>query len=68
MHHTSLISQIILEIELQESNLPKLLDLKYLGKSGEKYKKHFIYLNGLGIRDLFWDNQVLLILTGSIIY
>jgi len=55
---------IILEIELQESNLPGLLDLKYLGKSGEKYKKHFIYLNGLGIRDLCWDNQDLLILAG----
>ncbi|MDY6900036.1 MAG: DUF3616 domain-containing protein [Cyanobacteriota bacterium] len=55
---------IILEIELQESNLPRLLDLKYLGISGEKYKKHFIYLNGLGIRDLCWDNQDLLILAG----
>lgn len=55
---------IILEIQLQESNLPRLLDLKYLGKSGEKYKKHFIYLNGLGIRDLCWDNQDLLILAG----
>lgn len=54
---------IILEIELQ-SNLPGLLDLKYLGVSGEKYKKHFIYLNGLGIRDLCWDNQDLLILAG----
>ncbi|MGB3638794.1 MAG: DUF3616 domain-containing protein [Rivularia sp. (in: cyanobacteria)] len=55
---------IILEIELQESNLPGLLDLKYLGISGEKYKKHFIYLDGLGIRDLCWDNQDLLILAG----
>ncbi|MEO1433150.1 MAG: DUF3616 domain-containing protein [Cyanobacteria bacterium J06633_8] len=55
---------IILEIELQESNSPGLLDLKYLGISGEKYKKHFVYLNGLGIRDLCWDNQDLLILAG----
>ncbi|MEM9926496.1 MAG: DUF3616 domain-containing protein [Cyanobacteria bacterium P01_D01_bin.50] len=55
---------IILEIELQESNCRGLLDLKYLGKSGEKYKKHFIYLNGLGIRDLCWDNEDLLILAG----
>ena len=55
---------IILEIELQESNLPGLLDLKYLGINGEKYKKHFIYLDGLGIRDLCWDNQDLLILAG----
>ncbi len=53
---------IILEIELQEINTQGLLDLKYLGKNGEKYKKHFIYLNGLGIRDLCWDNQDLLIL------
>lgn len=55
---------IILEIELQESNCWGLFDLKYLGKSGEKYKKHFIYLNGLGIRDLCWDHQDLLILAG----
>ena len=55
---------IILEIELQESNCQALLDLKHLKKSGEKYKKHFIDLNGLGIRDLCWDNQDLLILAG----
>jgi hypothetical protein len=55
---------IILEIELQQSNLPGLLDLKYLGRSGEKYKKHFIYLDGLGIRDLCWDDRDLLILAG----
>ena len=55
---------IILEIELQELNSPGLLDLKYLGISGEKYKKHFVYLDGLGIRDLCWDNQDLLILAG----
>jgi len=28
------------------------------------YKKHFIYLNGLGIRDLCWDGEDLLILAG----
>ena len=39
---------IILEIELQETNLSGLLDLKYLGRSGEKYKKHFIYLDIAG--------------------
>lgn len=55
---------IILEIELQESNCRGLLNLEDLGKNSEKYKKHFIYLNGLGIRDLCWDNQDLLILAG----
>ena len=43
---------IIWEIELQESNCSGLLDLKYPERSGDKYKNHFIYLDGLGIRDL----------------
>jgi hypothetical protein len=54
---------IMLEIEL-ETGSPEVLKLKEIGDKGELYKKHFIYLNGLGIRDLAWDGKDLLILAG----
>jgi hypothetical protein len=54
---------IILEIELEDSS-PGLLKLRKLGKEEKLYKKHFIFLNGLGIRDLCLDGQDLLILAG----
>jgi hypothetical protein len=40
------------------------LGLKAIGTEGELYKKHFLKLGGLGIRDLCFDGQDLLILTG----
>ncbi len=49
---------VMLEIEL-EPNGTDLLKLKQ-----EKYKKYFIYLNGLGIRDLCLVGENLLILAG----
>ena len=52
---------VILEIELETSNLG-LFKLKQIEK--KLYKKHFIYLNGLGIRDLCLDGEDLLILAG----
>lgn len=51
---------VLLEIELEMSN-PGLLALRQSGQE-KLYKKHFIYLNGLGIRDLCWDGEDLLIL------
>ena len=53
----------MLEIELEES-APGLLKLKEIGCDRELYKKHFINLNGLGIRDLYLDGENLLILAG----
>nr|WP_200892293.1 DUF3616 domain-containing protein [Aliterella atlantica] len=53
---------VMLEIEL-ESSAPNLLKLKQLS-ANQLYKKHFIYLNGLGIRDLCLDGEDLLILAG----
>ena len=50
---------VMLEIEVEMSN-PGLLKLKQIGQG--QYKKHFIYLNGLGIRDLCLDGEDLLIL------
>jgi Protein of unknown function (DUF3616) len=54
---------IILEIELAASS-SGLLNLSPIGEDGKGYKKHFISLNGLGIRDLCCDGQDLLILAG----
>jgi len=53
---------VMLEIELETSS-SSLLKLKQIGQENQ-YKKHFIYLNGLGIRDLCLDGKDLLILAG----
>lgn len=54
---------VMLEIEIEESS-SGLLKLKKIGEQEKLYKKHFIYLNGLGIRDLCLDGEDLLILAG----
>jgi len=54
---------MMLEIDL-ETTSPEVLKLKQLGEQGKLYKKHFIYLNGLGIRDLCLDGADMLILAG----
>jgi hypothetical protein len=55
---------IILEIELEDLS-PNILGLQEIGKEKVLYKKHFVYLNGLGIRDLTFDGKDLLILAGA---
>lgn len=54
---------VMLEIELENSS-PGLLRLRNIGEEGKQYKKHFIFLNGLGIRDLCLDGGDLLMLAG----
>ncbi|BAY08920.1 DUF3616 domain-containing protein [Calothrix sp. NIES-2098] len=54
---------VILEIELEDSN-PGLMTLKSIGAENKAYKKHFLWLDGLGIRDLYLDGEDLLILAG----
>lgn len=54
---------IILELAFSPTNSTRLT-LKHIGNDGELYKKHFFDLNGLGIRDLCWHGQDLLILAG----
>ena len=54
---------IILELEFEETS-SSLLKLRKVGSEGQVYKKHFLKLGGLGIRDLCFDGQDLLILTG----
>ncbi len=52
---------IILELEIEEDS-DQLLHLKPIGPDGQRYKKHFLQLDGLGIRDLCLDGQDLLLL------
>ncbi|MBD2740026.1 DUF3616 domain-containing protein [Coleofasciculus sp. FACHB-1120] len=54
---------IILEVEVAET-APGILTLKKIGKDGQQYKKHFVELNGLGVRELCLDGEDLIILAG----
>ncbi|MEO1622496.1 MAG: DUF3616 domain-containing protein [Cyanobacteria bacterium J06632_3] len=54
---------VILELEVEEKE-PGILDLKAIGDNSEYYRKHFVNLNGLGIRELCLDDNNLIILAG----
>ncbi len=54
---------IILEIEVEEST-DGVLTLNNIGKADRRYKKHFVHLNGLGVRDLCFKGNDLIILAG----
>lgn len=56
---------ILLEIEVEQGSSHEL-HLKTIGNVGRQYKRHFLDLNGLGIRELCWDknHESLLILAG----
>jgi hypothetical protein len=54
---------IILEISVQEKE-PGILSLKSIGDEKRLYKKHFLDLDGLGVRDLCRDGEDILILAG----
>jgi hypothetical protein len=55
----------ILEVELKEDNDdPFTLELKKIGPNEQPYRKHFLDLGGLGIRDLCVRGSNLLILAG----
>ncbi len=58
---------ILLEIELMDSG-ERRLDLKDIGEDGQPYRKHFVNLNGLGVRDLCRVGDDLLILSGPTMY
>jgi len=54
---------IILDLEVEERT-PGILTLKKIGKAGELYKKHFLSLNGLGIREMCFLGDDLIVLAG----
>lgn len=56
---------VILEVELKEDeNKPSTLKFKKIGPGNRPYRKHFLQLGGLGIRDLCAHGADLLILAG----
>jgi hypothetical protein len=54
---------VLLEVELEEQDA-STLTLKPIGLEGQLYRKHFLDLRGLGIRDLCVQGADLLILAG----
>jgi hypothetical protein len=56
---------VILEVELEEDkDHSSTLRLKEIGPNNRRYRKHFLHLGGLGIRDLCAQGSDLLILAG----
>ncbi len=56
---------VILELELEaERKQPATLRLNAIGPDAQLYRKHFLQLDGLGIRDLCVQGRDLLILAG----
>jgi Protein of unknown function (DUF3616) len=56
---------VVLELRLEASRRdPTRLKLKRLPDDGQRYRKHFLDLGGLGIRDLCRDGADLLVLAG----
>ena len=53
----------ILEVSVNDADDSRL-KLRDIGPDGRQYKKHFVDLNGLGVRDLCVDGKDLLILAG----
>lgn len=53
----------ILEVSVDSAD-PFRLNLRDIGPEGRLYKKHFLDLNGLGVRDICTDGRDLLILAG----
>lgn len=55
---------IVLEVAIVEDDSPSTLRLKAIGPNERLYRKHFLQLGGLGIRDLCLQGSDLLILAG----
>ncbi|GAB4237920.1 MAG: DUF3616 domain-containing protein [Stanieria sp.] len=54
---------IILELEIEETE-PGILTLKKIEQTDRLYKKHFLDLDGLGVRELCFHGEDLIILAG----
>lgn len=55
---------VVLEVAVVEDGSLSTLRLKAIGPNGRPYRKHFLQLGGLGIRDLCVQGSDLLILAG----
>ena len=54
---------VVVELQIKASK-PGRLKLRKIGAKGRRYRKHFLPLRGLGIRDLRLDGDDLLVLAG----
>jgi hypothetical protein len=54
---------LLLEVEVKQARKGRL-KLRKIGQGGARYLKHFLDLGGLGIRELAFDGDALLILAG----
>ncbi len=55
---------IVLEVEPAETDRPERLKLRRIGPGGRRYRKHFLDLDGLGVREITADGDDLLVLAG----
>lgn len=55
---------LVLEVAVEEKADPGELRLRPIGEDGRLYRKHFLELDGLGLRDLCWLGGDLLLLAG----
>jgi len=57
---------MVLEVEpVPDPKRPDRLRLRRIGADGERYRKHFLKLDGMGVRDLRRDGDDLLVLAGA---
>lgn len=54
---------VVLELHVEDDGASEL-GLKRIGPKGRAYRKHFLNLGGLGVRDLCVDGQDILVLAG----
>lgn len=54
---------VMIEIEVEEKD-PGILTLKPIGNDGQPYRKHFLDLDGLGIREINFKGDDMIIMAG----
>ena len=55
---------IVLELRPEEGGRPERLRLAPIGPDGRRYRKHFLELEGLGLREITRDGDELLVMAG----
>ena len=55
---------VVLELEPRDEDEPGMLRLRRMGPNKQRYRKHFLQMDGLGVRDLCGDGEDLLVLAG----
>jgi hypothetical protein len=55
---------VVLEVKPVKGSRPERLKLKRIGPDGRRYRKHFLDLDGLGVREITADGDDLLVLAG----